>query len=90
MKHLKTVQVPASTRDVVDHVSCDLCGREIIEREFYKVDEVEIRHKTGASYPDGGSGEETSVDMCGKCFDEKLVPWLRAQGVAPRTEPWEW
>lgn len=90
MKHLKTIQIPATTREVVDHVSCDLCGAKISQNLDYVVEEVEVRHKTGAAYPDGGSGEETSVDMCGKCFDEKLVPWLRSQGAKPCAKDWEY
>lgn len=89
MKHMKTVEVPATTRDVVNFVACDLCGAKISVRG-YEIDEVEVRHKTGNNYPEGGSGNETSVDMCGKCFDKKLVPWLRSQGVEPRTEDWDW
>jgi hypothetical protein len=90
MKHLKTIPIPATTREIVDHVSCDLCGTTITENYNYAVNEVEVRHKTGTSYPEGGSSEETSVDMCGKCFDEKLVPWLRSQGAEPRSEDWDW
>ena len=89
MKHMKTVSVPASTREIVEFVSCDLCGAKIKSKDF-DVDEVEVRHKTGCSYPEGGSGEEVSVDMCGKCFDGKLVPWLRSQGVEPNTREWDW
>lgn len=89
MKHMKTVEVPATTKEVVDRVTCDLCGA-VINVRGYDVDEVEVRHKTGSNYPEGGSGDETSVDMCGECFDEKLVPWLRSQGVEPRTEDWGW
>ena len=90
MKHLKTMPIPATTREIVDHVSCDLCGETITKDRNYAVNEVEVRHKTGTSYPEGGDGEEMSVDMCGKCFDEKLVSWLRSQGVVPRTESWEY
>jgi len=89
MKYMKKVEVPAKMKDVVDFVTCDLCGVKITE-EGYEVSEVEVRHKIGYSCPSGGSGEETSVDMCGKCFDEKLLPWLRSQGAEPSTEDWDW
>ena len=89
MKHMKTVEVPATTRERVDFVTCDLCGAKIEDRPF-EVNEVEVRHKTGSNYPEGGSGDEVSVDMCGKCFDQKLVPWLRSQGVEPSTREWDW
>jgi hypothetical protein len=89
MKHMKTEEIPATTREYIDFVTCDLCGAKIEELN-YLVDEVEVRHKTGRNYPECGFGVETSVDMCGKCFDEKLVPWLRLQGAEPRSEKWEW
>ena len=89
MKHIKTLEVPATTREIVEFVSCDLCNAKI-ERTGYNVDNVEIRRKTGVNYPEGGSGKETVVDMCGKCFNEKLVPWLCSQGAEPRDEDWEW
>lgn len=90
MRHMKTIEVPATTREIVDFVTCDICGEKINRSDGYEVNEIEVRHKTGTSYPECGSGEETSVDMCGKCFDEKLVPWLRSQGAEPRTEEWDW
>lgn len=86
---MKTVQVPASEKEIVDRVTCDLCGEEI-SPEKYSAESVDVKHRTGSNYPEGGNGLEVSVDMCGKCFDEKLVPWLRSQGVEPRTSDWEW
>ena len=90
MKHMKTVQVPSKTKYVVDFLTCDVCGAKIPDGGSYDVDEVEVRHKTGENFPEGGSGIETRIDMCGKCFDEKLVPWLRTQGANPDPEPWYW
>lgn len=89
MKHVKTVVVPASEHQQVERVTCDLCNSEI-KRTGYDADEVEIRHRTGHSYPEGGSGAETTIDMCGQCFDEKLVPWLRSQGANPTTTDWDY
>lgn len=88
MQHKITVKVPASTREVTTSVTCDLCGVEIKE-ENYEIDSVKLAYKSGSNYPEGGSGTEISVDMCGACFEGKLVPWLRSQGVEPRTEEWE-
>jgi len=89
MKHMKTVVVPERTSTFVDFVTCDLCGEKVIKKG-YDVDEVEIRHKVGYIYPDGGSVTEASVDMCGKCFDERLVPWLRSKGAEPHSNEWDW
>lgn len=89
MKHMKSVPVPATFRDVVDKITCDICGVEIKAREWGDAEEIEVKHRTGTAYPDGGSGEETTVDLCAKCFDEKLIPWLRAQGAQPTTKEWD-
>jgi len=89
MQHKKTVEAPATTREVVDFTTCDICGDRIREGT-YEVSEIEVRHKTGTNYPEGGSGEETEFDICGKCFDEKLVPWLSSQNAEPRKTEWDW
>ncbi len=87
MKHLKTLQIPATTKDVVEFITCDLCG-EKIATHIYEVDEVIVNHRYGESYPEAGFGKETNVDLCGQCFEEKLIPWLRSQGVKPNEEYW--
>ena len=92
MKHYIKKEIPAkpaTTEEVFDKVTCDLCGNDIIEDQ-YKVDEVQVKHRTGDEYPEGGYGDEVSVDMCGDCFDKKLLPWLREQGVEPKPEEWSW
>ena len=89
MKHMKTVKVPATTTQVVESVTCDLCGA-VIKRKPYDAEAVDVRHRTGSNYQEGNRGEEVRVDMCGACFDGKLVPWLRAQGADPKPEEWEW
>ena len=89
MKHTKTVDVPATTRVVVERTTCDLCGQEIKSKRF-GVDEVEILRREGTSYPEGGSGTECAVDMCGDCFEKKLVPWLESQGAKVLRTEWDW
>ena len=88
MMHLRTVKVPAKEKKVVEKGTCDLCGI-VIEHRAFSAEEVEVRHRTGSSYPEGGSGTVVEVDMCGSCFDNKLVPWLRSQGVEPQTREWD-
>ena len=90
MKHMRTEQVPATTREVEDHVTCDMCGSEIKKDGNYEVDEVEISHRVGYNYPECGYGETTIVDLCGNCFDGKLVPWLSSQGAEARTKDWDY
>jgi hypothetical protein len=89
MKFFETVQVPAKEQQVHVGTACDLCGQEI-GPDFYDAEKVEIRHRSGVQYPEGGSGEEVEVDMCGDCFDSKLVPWLREQGADPKPVEWSW
>jgi hypothetical protein len=89
MRYMRVEKVPATTRQVVDRVTCDLCG-DVIRKKMYSAEEVKVNHRIGNSYPEGGSGTDTSFDICGKCFDERLVPWLQSQGANPRIEDWDW
>lgn len=89
MKHIKSINVPASSMDVVEKVTCDLCADEIESKQFI-TDEAVVSHRKGTSAPEGGDIEETSVDICSKCFQEKLVPWLVSQGATPRTTEESW
>ena len=82
MKHTKIVERPARSETVTDFIECDLCGNRIEKEVGYGVNEVTISHRKGDNYPEGGSGEEMSVDMCESCFTLKLIPWLREQGAS--------
>jgi hypothetical protein len=96
MKHMRTVEVPATTKTVVDRVTCDLCGRGLDEHyagkqlSSYYSDEVDINRRVGTNYPEGGNSTESKVDMCGECWKTKFVPWLRSQGAEPRTKDLSW
>ena len=89
MKHMKTVEVPATTKSFVYKVTCDLCRKDI-KSESYRTDEVMIYYREGSSYPEGGHGTETKVDICGECFKEVLVPWLESKGAKPEVREWEY
>jgi formate dehydrogenase assembly factor FdhD len=90
MKHMKIVEVPAKTEEVIDFVTCDLCKMKIDQSNKYQINDVEVSHRTGHSCPDGGSGELVSFDICGKCFDEKIVPFLQLFGAEPTKSEWDW
>mgnify|MGYP000854857557 CR=1 FL=1 len=89
MREIKNQVVPEHTIEVVSKVVCDLCGEEI-KREKFSAEEVIIKYTKGESYPDCGNGEDIEVDMCGKCFDEKLAPWLISQGAKLEATYWSW
>lgn len=87
MKQYKIVDVPASKQRLLDKTLCDLCGNEI-KSGCYDAEDVEVMHRSGCSYPEGGWGKETTIDMCGQCFEEKLVPWVIEQGGKPDVRDW--
>jgi len=89
----KTIVIKAQTRLI--KVSCDLCGAvahsiDDWSTRGYGIDEITISQKDGDSYPEGGSGTEYNVDMCPKCFKEKLIPWLESQGCKAKRKSWDW
>lgn len=83
MKHMTKKVIPEHVEEVVDKITCDLCGRKINTQQENlrdnKIDEVVISYDKGTTYPDGGSGVHTKLDMCGTCFEERLMPWIEAQ-----------
>lgn len=93
MKHFTQVPVPATTRKVCALITCDICKETTKtnwQNEHYDATETEIRLKTGNNYPEGGSGEETTIDICPRCFQEKLIPWVQSHGGEPTTREWDW
>ncbi|HYA43043.1 MAG TPA: hypothetical protein VEF34_17205 [Syntrophobacteraceae bacterium] len=77
------------------NVVCDFCGAETENVECwppdsgrYCVNEVTIRLRTGEDYIESSRGKTFTVDMCPKCFVEKLVPWFESQGARVREENW--
>jgi|CXWL01.1.fsa_nt_gi hypothetical protein len=94
MSEIKETRViPASDREEVVGHKCDLCGaREGClgwSKERFEQDETTIERRYGDCYPEYSSIETTTVDICGKCFDEKLIPWLKSQGAVPRVEQYD-
>lgn len=92
MKHKKTITIPAQpakTVEVDDYATCDFCKLQIIVRSC-EVNQVQVHYETGVRYEDGtGNTTKMSVDMCGNCFQDKLVPWFRSKGITPIVEEWD-
>lgn len=90
MKTMKTIPVSASTREVLDCVKCELCGQTSNNEDWsprtYEVTEPEVTLREGTNYPEGGSITTTTLDICPKCFKEKLIPWFCSQGGKVRED----
>lgn len=93
MKTFKTIPVAATTRRVLDFTTCDLCHattRSEWRDGSFDAIETEVMMKTGDNWPEGGSGETTTFDICPTCFVARLMPWLKSQGAEPEVKEWEW
>lgn len=89
MKKMRTVVVPEQTVERVECVICDLC-KNVIQDPYPERNDVRVEHRFGEYYGgDGAGGDEISFDLCGKCFREKLVPWLQEQGATQTYKEWD-
>ncbi len=94
MEVTKKVTVPSQpekVETVVDCYACDLCGQKTRfkdgnwhEDSNFGRDYIEIRREHGVVYPEGGDTTVRTFDLCPKCFEKKLVPWLQDQGACVR------
>ena len=87
---MKIIEIPASTREVVDCVICDFCKNIIKNYSNYRINDVIVSHKEGDSYPESGFGTEKIFDFCDDCFENKLVKWLAEQGCFPKITEWNY
>ena len=73
----------------LDTLTCLACGRpgeESWSADWYdvastkiKISKVLVEADKGKAYPEDQFGERLEVDLCPVCFEQKLLPWLRAQ-----------
>ena len=90
----KTKTRPAEKYESVVAVICELCKTQYKDddwgRTYYEHLEckatLEVHLEEGTSYPEGGSYESQILDICPKCFKEKLVPWFISQGGVVRNK----
>lgn len=82
-KQLKEVDVT-----IESYTLCDKCNQKVSTGSYDAFD-FTFEHKTGYSYPDGGSGETDTMDLCPKCAKE-LVEMLKNNGYRINTEEWDW
>lgn len=69
--------------------TCDVCGCEIKEGTF-EIHETTVSRRVGNSYPGGGSSSTTSFDICGECWESKLVPYLNSLGAKEEITEDDW
>lgn len=80
-------------------VECDFCGVRTNEREewppesrssrwhggpCYREEAESLELKCGDSYPEGGSGAVYELDICPRCFEQKILPLALESRRAPR------
>lgn len=69
--------------------TCDMC-KSSIEHEYDRDRDVRVYHKHGHNYRgDGAWGHKIELDICEKCWCEKILPWLREQGVTREYEKYD-
>jgi len=72
-------------------VTCDICGEGVRKGRYsYDTFEGECTMSVGHSFPECGSRETTRVDICEKCFREKLIPWLQGEGAKVQVAKVDW
>lgn len=68
---------------------CVFCDSKIIHKAGV-VDNVVISHSIGEAFNEAGFGETTYIEVCVKCFKEKVLPWFKKQNCKIRTMPWDY
>ncbi len=97
MKETKIVKKTYDSEETIS-ITCDICHTKYKDdnwnADWYKLNETEIsitiRHKQGDQYPEGGSGTEMTIDICPKCFTEKLIPWIKSFGTELKEKEWNY
>ena len=64
-------------------------GTKILKDGSFDAFECEFIHRTGGSYPEGGSGEKQEMELYQKCAVE-LVVLLRENGYRVTDSEWNW
>ena len=82
MKHTKTVNIPATTKQVFDYAACDFCGEKLKSNGF-EYDEITILRHSGVRYPGCHTSEKTEFDCCPDCWEGKILPALKSLGAKP-------
>lgn len=79
----------------VMETKCDLCGATTPGNHWFgdsrfETAEVTVKLREEHDYHKCGLGTEYSVDLCNVCFKEKLLTWLKSQGILVTETTWDW
>ena len=79
-------KVETSKRLAFHERVCDICGIHSSEssnwsKEDYGHDEIIVSRRMGHHYPGEGYDDVLDLDICPKCFEEKIEPFLKGLGV---------
>ena len=89
------------TKKITEQVekTCDICGYKVEgvlgygdnwDMDQTNHAEVILQMSTGTSYAESVSGKRINVDVCPKCFMDKVLPYLKSLGAVVYEEPWEY
>lgn len=85
MKVRKTRKVVKEVEEVTESfIECDKC-KEKIKKGFFDRFQCTFEYREGTVYPEGGSYEETSMDLCQHCGGE-LINVLESLGYRLSSE----
>ena len=80
--------VTKAVEEIVERYSlCDKCDEKIIATA-YETFSCELQHKTGESFPEGGSGSSQDLELCKKCAPE-LIELLKKNGYRIIDSEWD-
>lgn len=82
---MKTYKTETVVRETIDKIFCDICGEDMLA-EFNKsghlYDDCVISHKYAHDYSyDHADHNEFEPDICPKCFQSKIIPFLKSIGL---------
>lgn len=91
--------IPEHPRESLKHILCDVCKINTRDSKYGDWDdpsdsfsntcETTVEYKVGNAWPEGGSGDLVTLDICPECFLNILVPFLEEKGAEVRTEEWD-
>ncbi len=97
----KITPPPAKPYETTVGTTCDICGHTVDydaagdhhegdrhgwTRDSYDIAAVVMKHQTGSSYPEGTTVESSIFDVCPKCWEKVIVPFMATHGAKPREE----